>query len=79
MINKNKTKKITCYIELCCDSYCVHGVIYLSDIFESQVTGFSCFINFENFLLVCKVFFFLFTLVSAAFLKAWKKFVSAVC
>lgn len=63
MINKNKTKQITCYTELCCDSY-VHGVIYLSDIFE--VTGFSCFINFNNFLLV----FFLFTLVSVAFFES---------
>lgn len=73
MIHKNKTKKITCYTELCCDSYCVHGVIYLSDIFESQVTGFSCFINFKNFLLVCKVFFFSFYLGQCRFFESMKK------
>lgn len=64
MINKNKTKQITCYVELCCDSY-VHGVIYLSDIFE--VTGFSCFINFNNFLLV---FFFSFYLGQCRFFES---------
>lgn len=73
MIHKNKTKKITCYTELCCDSYCVHGVMYLSDIFESQVTGFSCFINFKNFLLVCKVFFFSFYLGQCRFFESMKK------